>query len=411
MSTVAEKFLRYVQIDTQSDRHSTTSPSTEKQLDLLQLLVQELHKLQLEDISLSEYGYVMASLPANIPDQHIPAIGLIAHVDTSPDFTATHVNPKIVPSYQGNDIPLDEAGKIVLSPHEFPDLLKYVGQTLITTDGTTLLGADDKAGVAEIMTVLEYLVQHPEFPHGPIRVAFTPDEEIGQGADHFDVPAFQADFAYTIDGGELGELNYESFNAAQAAITVRGRSVHPGSAKDTMINALMVAIELTQMLPERERPEFTENYEGFFHLFEFAGDVEKAKMVYIIRDHDREKFAAKIERMERCAATLNAHYGADTVSIDVKEQYFNMKEMLLAEMHIVDTAEKAMRALQIEPIIVPIRGGTDGSRLSYMGLPTPNLFTGGHNFHGNFEFICVESMEKAVAVILKIIEMYASPTP
>jgi len=408
MSNVAEKFLTYVKIDTQSDRYSETTPTTAKQLNLSNLLIQDLKTLGLENISLSKYGYVMASLPGNIPDFKGPTIGFIAHVDTSPDFTAENVNPKIVKNYDGGDIPLDTAGEIILSPSEFPELKKYTGKTLITTDGTTLLGADDKAGVAEIMTAIEYLVQHPEIPHGPIRVAFTPDEEVGKGADHFDVEAFNADFAYTVDGGEIGDLNYENFNAAGAAITITGRSVHPGEAKNKMLNAITIGMELDKLLPDRERPEHTENYEGFFHLFEFEGGVDRSRMVYIIRDHDQEKFQARIDLLERAVCTLNARYGTGTVELKIKEQYFNMKDKLLPQMHIVDTAKEAMLSLGIEPLIIPIRGGTDGSRLSYMGLLTPNLFTGGHNYHGNYEYICLESMESAVQVILKIIELYAT---
>lgn len=408
MSNVAEKFLTYVKIDTQSDRHSNTTPSTKKQLNLSKLLVKELKALKLENVTISEYGYVMATLPANIPNFKGPAIGFIAHVDTSPDFTGNNVNPKFVKNYDGGDIPLDDNGEIILSPNEFPELANYKGKTLITTDGSTLLGADDKAGVAEIMTAIEYLAQHPEIPHGPIRIGFTPDEEVGQGADHFDVAAFNADFAYTIDGGEIGDLNFENFNAAEAEVIIHGRSVHPGSAKNKMVNAIIVAMELAHMLPERERPEHTEDYEGFFHIYEFEGSVEQARMVCIVRDHDLQKFNARIEMLERSASTLNARYGAGTVVLKIKEQYFNMKEKLLPQMHIVNTAKEAMQSLGITPLIIPIRGGTDGSRLSYMGLLTPNIFTGGHNFHGNYEYICLESMESAVQVILKIIETYAS---
>ena len=408
MNSVVNRFLDYVKIDTQSDRHSSTTPTTQKQLNLSSQLVKELKALKLENVTLTEYGYVMASLPANIVDFKGPAIGFIAHVDTSPDYTAKNVKPRIVNDYQGGDIPLNDAGTILLSPNEFPELNSYIGQTLITTDGTTLLGADDKAGVAEIMTAVEQLVQNPQIPHGPIRVAFTPDEEVGKGADHFDVHEFDADFAYTVDGGMIGDLNYESFNASQATVLIQGRSVHPGEAKGKMTNAIMVAIEFAQMLPEQERPEFTEGYEGFYHLFSFSGNVEQAEMVYIIRDHDFEKQKNKLELIERSAATLNNRYGSGTVIVEIKNQYANMKEVLSSQMHIVDTAKAAMQELDITPLITPIRGGTDGSRLSFMGLPTPNIFTGGHNFHGNYEYISVESMQKAVDVILKIIEIYAN---
>jgi len=408
MQSVLDRFLRYIQIDTQSDPHSSTSPSTEKQLDLARLLVTELNQLGLENVRLDTHGFVTATLPANI--QHpAPSIGLIAHMDTSPAFPGTHVRPQTIKTYDGGDIPLGNDSGLVLSPRQFPELGGVVGQTLITTDGTTLLGADDKAGIAEVMSAVETLVNHPEMAHGAVKVAFTPDEETGGGAHLFDVKTFSADFAYTLDGGQLGEINCENFNAASAKLDIQGRSVHPGKAKNKMINALQVAIELHNQLPAAERPEKTDDYEGFFHLDEMAGNVEKAHLEYLLRDHDRPHFEARKKLLQDAAAALNQVYGAGTVRLQIKDSYFNMKDRLQPVMHIVETAAEAMRLLEIEPKMVPIRGGTDGAQFTYMGLPCPNLFTGGENFHGPYEYVCVEQMEQAVKVVLKVIELYAAP--
>jgi len=406
MEKVTDKFLRYVKIDTKSDDNSNTFPSTKKQFDLANLLVKELQEIGLTDASVDEKGYVMATLPSNI-DKDIPTIGFIAHMDTSPDMSGENVKPKLVENYYGNDIVLNEEKNIVLSPNDFPDLKDYIGKTLITTDGTTLLGADDKAGVAEIMTAVEYLVNNPSIKHGTIKVAFTPDEEVGQGADYFDVEKFGADYAYTIDGGAIGELEYENFNAAGAKITIQGRNVHPGSAKNKMINSMEIAMELDAMLPENQKPQYTENYEGFFHLIGIKGEVEETTIQYIIRDHNRNKFEQKKELIKKAVEFLNIKYGENTIVLELKDQYYNMKEKIEPVMHIVDIANRAMNEVGVTPKVKPIRGGTDGARLSYMGLPCPNIFTGGHNFHGKYEYICVESMEKAVEVILKIAELYA----
>lgn len=406
MTSVVERFLRYVKIDTQSDPHSKDSPSTPGQLDLARLLVSELEQLGLQEVELDTNGFVTAKLPANTGIE-TPVLGLIAHMDTSPDCSGANVNPRIVDNYDGKDILLNPELNLVLSPDEFPELLQYLGQTLITTDGATLLGADDKAGIAEIMAALEILAANPSLPHGTLRVAFTPDEEIGHGAGLFDVKKFGADVAYTLDGGQIGEFNYESFNAAAARITVHGRSVHPGTAKGKMINALQVAIAFNNRLPEYERPEFTEGYEGFFHLTNLAGNVEEASLSYIIRDHDREKFEARKALIAKVAADLNGIYGPETVTVELADQYFNMREVLEPMKRVTGAAIIAMRAVGIEPQIIPIRGGTDGARFCYMGLPTPNIFAGGLNFHGRYEYIPVPSMEKAVEVVLKIVEMYA----
>jgi tripeptide aminopeptidase len=338
--------------------------------------------------------------------KHAPSIGFLAHMDTSPDMSGANVNPQFIENYDGGDIWLDKAGQVVLSPLAFPDLKKYTGQTLITTDGATLLGADDKAGIAEIMSVVEYLVQHPEIKHGDICIGFTPDEEVGRGVAHFDVSKFGAEFAYTIDGGEAGEAAYETFNAAHASVTIHGRSVHPGAAKHKMVNAARVAMEFDAMLPVNERPEYTEGYEGFYHLTRIQGNVEEATLEYIIRDHDREKFEAKKAFMERAVAFLNARYDG-RLSLEMSDTYYNLREKIEPVIHIVESAQQAIRAAGLTPILAPVRGGTDGSQLSYKGLPTPNLFTGGHNAHGKYEYIPVQSMEKAVEVILKIIEIYA----
>lgn len=406
LSKVVDKFLRYIKIDTKSEFDSADFPSTKSQFNLAKLLVEELKALGLDDASVDENCYVMATLPANI-NKEVPTIGFIAHMDTSPDMSGENVNPQIIQDYNGKDIVLNKKNNVILSPKDFPELNTYIGKTLITTDGTTLLGADDKAGIAEIMTVIEYLVQNPHMEHGAIKVAFTPDEEVGRGADYFNVDKFGADFAYTVDGGELGELEYENFNAAGVKLTIYGRNVHPGASKNKMINSMEIAMELNSLLPENQKPEYTEGYEGFFHLTSISGDVEKTNMGYIIRDHFKDKFEEKKALMENAVHFLNSKYGENTIQLEIKDQYYNMKEKIEPVMHIVDTAKSAMEELGITPKIKPIRGGTDGSRLSYMGLPCPNLFTGGHNFHGKYEFICTESMESAVKVILKIIELYS----
>lgn len=405
MVNVTERFLRYVKFDTQSTEEDTV-PTTLGQIILAEVLVKELKKMDLEDVSLDENGYVMANLPANT-DKVIPALGFIAHLDTSPDMSGKGVNPQIIEDYDGGDIILNKEKKILLSPKEFPELQNYIGKTLITTDGTTLLGADDKAGIAEILTAIDYLNNHREIPHGKICIAFTPNEEVGRGADHFNIERFGADFAYTIDGGPIGELEYENFNAAGAKVSVQGRNIHPGSAKGKMINALLLAQEYINQLPKDETPAETEGYEGFYHLTNIQGEVEEAVLRYIIRDFDLASFEKRKELMRQIAGRLNEKYGKDIFTVEIKDQYFNMKEKIEPVKQIVDTASKAMEAVGIIPDIRPIRGGTDGARLSYMGLPTPNIFTGGHNFHGKYEFIPTFAMEKAVEVILKIIEMYA----
>jgi tripeptide aminopeptidase len=406
MSTVVERFIRYVKIDTESARGSDTFPSTLKQIDLAKLLRDELIEMGLVNVSLDEYGYVMGTLPANI-DKKVPVVGFLAHMDTSPDMSGKNVNPQFIDEYDGKVIVLNKEKNILLSPDQFPDLKKYIGKTLITTDGTTLLGADDKAGIAQIMSAMAYLVGHPEITHGTIRVGFTPDEEVGQGVDFFDVQKFGADFAYTLDGGEVGELQYENFNAAGATLTIHGRNVHPGKAKDKMLNAILVGMEFNDLLAVNERPEFTDKYEGFIHIFQFNGTVEDATVVYIIRDHDRTKFEAKKVAMEKAADFINSKYGANTVELKLDDQYFNMKEMVEPHPEIMAVAQKALDELGIKTIYEPIRGGTDGSRLSYMGLPTPNLFTGGHYAHGKYEFIPVFALEKGVDVIVKIAELLA----
>lgn len=406
MERLVERFIKYVKIDTKADPHSPSCPSTEKQFNLAKELIKELEELGLKDVSVDENGYVMATLPSNI-DKEVPKIGFIAHMDTSPDMTAENVNPQIVKGYDGGDIVLNKEKNIVLSPKHFPKLRNYIGEDLITTDGTTLLGADDKAGVAEIMTAIEYIVNNPDIKHGDIKVGFTPDEEIGRGADKFDVKKFDADLAYTVDGGEIGELEYENFNAAYAKIKVNGRNVHPGSAKNKMINSILIAMEFNSMLPPNQVPEHTEGYEGFYHLHNISGDIEGTTIEYIIRDHDKEKFEEKKQRIERMVEYLNSSIGEGTIELEMKDQYYNMKEQIKPVMHIVETAKEAMEEVGVKPIIKAIRGGTDGARLSYMGLPCPNIFTGGHNFHGKFEYIPIGSMKKSVEVILKIVELYA----
>ena len=405
MSKVLKRFLEYVKIETTSDANSDTSPSTEGQLEFARKLVEELKDLGLEDVSLDDKGYVMATLPSNI-DKKVPTIGFIAHMDTSPDMSGKDVKPKIVENYDGKDIVLNEEKNIILSVSEFPELKNYIGHTIITTDGTTLLGADNKAGIAEIITAVEYLIENPQLPHGTVKIAFTPDEEIGRGADHFDVEKFNADFAYTVDGGPIGDLNYENFNAASANISIQGTNIHPGTAKNLMVNSMQVAIELHNMLPVNERPEFTEGYEGFYHLVGFNGNVEKTEIYYIIRDHDMQKFNKKKETLEKIVEFLNYKYG-NIITLDIKDTYYNMKEIIKDRMEIIELAKRAMEEVGVKPLISPIRGGTDGARLSYMGLSCPNIFTGGHNFHGRYEYISLSSMEKAVEVILKIIDLNA----
>lgn len=406
MMTVVERFLNYVTYDTQSNPESLTTPSTDSQLAFGDVLITELHELGLTDISKDENGYIYATLPANC-ESEAPVIAFISHMDTSPDFSGNGVNPQLI-DYQGGDIILNKEKNIVLSPTDFPSLHQYIGQTLITTDGTTLLGADDKAGIAEIMTAIQTLVHNPTIKHGTIKVAFTPDEEIGRGADLFQVEAFGADFAYTIDGGVLGELQYESFNAAGAKIKVHGKSVHPGDAKNKMINAGLIATEIASMFPRLETPQHTEGYEGFYHLTDIQGHCEEASLQFIIRDFDTERFQMRKQFVEEIVKEFNQKYPSHTVELDMRDQYYNMKLKIEDKMHIVDLAKKALLEVGVEPHIVPVRGGTDGSKLSFMGLPTPNLFTGGHNFHGKFEYIPVPSMEKAVATIVKIAELAAN---
>ncbi|NLW39489.1 MAG: peptidase T [Tissierellia bacterium] len=403
MSALVDRFLRYVKIDTASDDKSDTVPSTKAQLEFAKILGKELEELGLSDVSVDENGYVMATLPSNI-DKEVPTIGFIAHMDTIPDMPGKDVKPKIIENYDGKDILLNEEKNIVLSVEEFPDIKNYIGETIITTDGTTLLGADNKAGIAEIITAVEYLIENPHIPHGTIKIAFTPDEEIGRGADHFDVEKFDADFAYTMDGGPLGEINYENFNAASAKITIRGTNIHPGTAKDMMVNSILVGMELNSMLPVNERPEYTEGYEGFYHITRFKGTVEVTEIEYIIRDHDKDKFNKKKEALEDVVGFLNRRYG-NIIALEIEDSYYNMKEKIEPKFEIIELAKKAMEELGIEPKIVPIRGGTDGAMLSYKGLLCPNIFAGGHNYHGKYEYIPVMAMEKAVEVILKIIEL------
>ncbi|CUN97018.1 peptidase T [Clostridium disporicum] len=404
MKKVDERFLEYVKVDTKSDTTTGTTPSTKGQLVLADILAKELKEMGLNDVTISEYGYVYATLEKNC-NKEIPTIGFIAHMDTAPDYSGKDVNPQIVKNYDGGDIKLNE--DTILSPKFSPELKNYIGKTLITTDGNTLLGADDKAGIAEIMTAVEYLINHPEIEHGDIKIGFTPDEEIGEGADHFDVKYFGADFAYTIDGGAIGELEYENFNAAGVKVTIKGVNVHPGYAKNKMVNSITIANEFASMLPVDEVPEKTSGYEGFYHLIELNGTVENTSMQYIIRDFFNDTFVKRQERLKEIEKDLNQKYGEGTVTVDIKEQYRNMKEMVEPVIHIVDNAKRAMEEAEVTPEIRPIRGGTDGSRLSYMGLPTPNMFTGGENFHGKYEYIAIESMEKAVEVIVNIVKNYA----
>ena len=405
MEKLLNRFLRYVSVDTQSNEESDTQPSAAKEWDLLKMLRDELAALDI-DVTLDDYGYVMASIPSNI-NKEVPAVGFIAHVDTAPDASGANVKPQIIEKYDGSAIPLKGVPGLELKPSEFPEMLHYIGQTLITTDGTTLLGADDKAGVAEIMNAVQYIVEHPEFKHGPIRIGFTPDEEIGRGVVKFDVKRFGADYAYTMDGGEIGELEFENFNAASAKIHIQGCNVHPGYAKGKMRNAILIGQELNGMLPVMARPEYTEGYEGFFHLISFKGTVEEADFAYIIRDHNREKFEARKEMMSKVADFINTKYGEGTVKLDLKDQYYNMREQVEPHYHIIDKAVKAMEMAGVKAKIQPIRGGTDGANLSFKGLPCPNIFAGGLNFHGKMEFVPLESMEKASEVILNIIGLFA----
>lgn len=400
-----ERLITYAKVDTQSNENSETCPSTPGQLTLANMLVEELKQIGMEDVTIDENGYVMATLPANTEKQ-VPTIGFLAHVDTATDFTGKNVNPQIVEQYDGKDIVLNEALGVVLSPKEFPELAGYKGQTLITTDGTTLLGADNKAGIAEIITAMEYLISHPEIKHGKIRVAFTPDEEIGRGPHKFDVAAFNASFAYTVDGGPLGELQYESFNAAAAKITCKGTNVHPGTAKGKMVNAAKIAMKFNAGLPEAEAPEYTEGYEGFYHLLMINGDVSETKLHYIIRDFDKDRFNERKAAVEKVADELRAQYGKDSIIVDMNDQYYNMREKIEPVKEIVDIAYQAMKNLDIEPVVKPIRGGTDGSQLSYMGLPCPNIFTGGENFHGKYEYISADHMVKAVNVVVEIAKLF-----
>ncbi len=406
MQHIIDRFFSYVTIDTQSDPNSETTPSTEKQWKLARLLVEELERIGMSEVTIDDNGYVMATLAANI-DEQVPVIGFIAHYDTSPDFSAENVNPRIIENYDGKDIVLNGENNIVLSPDYFDDLELYKGQTLVVTDGTTLLGADDKAGITEIVTAMEYLVGHPEIKHGKIRVGFTPDEEIGRGAHKFNVEQFGAEWAYTMDGSQVGELEYENFNAAHAVVRTSGKSVHPGYAKDKMINAIGILNEFARQLPDKEVPEHTSDREGFYHIYKMKGEIENAELELIIRDHDQKAFEDRKQFLKDLASKLNSKYPS-SLEIVIKDQYYNMREKLEPVYHVVDIAKKAMESLNIVPIIKPIRGGTDGSQLSYMGLPCPNIFAGGHNFHGKYEYIPVESMQKAVDVIVKICELTAA---
>ena len=406
MENILDRFLRYVAVDTQSDPESETQPSAAKELNLLKMLKDELTAMGVE-ATLDEYGYVMARIPSNCPDKEIPAIGFIAHADTAPDASGADIKPQIIENYDGGEIPLKGVPGLSLKPSEFPELEQYKGMTLVTTDGTTLLGADDKAGIAEIMTAVQYIVEHPEFKHGDIMIGFTPDEEIGRGVVKFDVEKFGARYAYTLDGGAVGELEYENFNAAGATVTIQGRNVHPGTAKGKMKNAILIGMELNALLPVEQRPEYTEGYEGFFHLISFKGEVETATFSYIIRDHDMGLYEQKKAYMLKCVDFINEKYGEGTATVEIKHQYYNMRKEVEPHYHIVEKAVKAMEMEGIAPRIQPIRGGTDGANLSFMGLPCPNIFAGGHNFHGKMEYVPIESMEKASKVILNIISLYA----
>ncbi len=405
MEKILDRFLRYVAVDTQSDPESESQPSSARQLDLLKMLRDELKAMGVE-AELDEYGYVMASIPSNC-GKDVPAVGFIAHVDTAPDASGKDIRPQIVKDYDGKDILLNAESGLSLKTDEFPELLEYKGQTIITTDGTTLLGADDKAGVAEIMNAVQYIVEHPDFRHGEIKIGFTPDEEIGRGVVKFDVKKFGAKYAYTMDGGRIGELEYENFNAASATVHIQGRNIHPGYAKGKMLNAILIGMELNALLPVEQRPEYTSDYEGFFHIISFSGTVEEATFSYIIRDHDMSLYEKKKETMQKCVDFINGKYGEGTATLTIRHQYYNMRKEVEPHYHIVEKAVKAMEMEGITPHIQPIRGGTDGANLSFMGLPCPNIFAGGHNFHGKMEFVPLESMEKASKVILNIIGLFA----
>ncbi|MCQ2227546.1 MAG: peptidase T [Bacteroidales bacterium] len=404
MEKILDRFLGYVQVDTQSDENTELSPSTLQQMFFAQSLADELRKIGLSDVSVSDYGYVTATLPAN-DDTPRPTVGFIAHMDTSPDMSGKNVKPQIVTNYDGGEIVLNKALNISMSPTDFPEMLHYIGQDLITTDGTTLLGADDKAGIAAIVTAMEYMLANPQIKHGKIRIAFTPDEEIGQGADHFDVAAFGADFAYTIDGGEVGELEFETFNAAAAVVKCHGRNVHPGAAYKKMRNSMRIASTFINMIPRHDTPEHSRDYEGFYHLTDMNGSVELTELHYIIRDFNRDRFEMRKDEMLHNVHRLNAEYGEGTIEIEMHDQYYNMREKIEPVMHIVELAKQAMVDCNIEPKVLPVRGGTDGARLSFMGLPTPNIFAGGLNFHGKYEFLPIESLKKAMNVIVRIAEL------
>lgn len=404
MEKILDRFLRYVAVDTQSDPQSESQPSAEKELSLLKMLRDELLEMGVE-AQLDEFGYVMGRIPSNCSED-IPAVGFIAHVDTAPDASGKDIKPQIIRDYDGGDIPLRGVEGLALSPSDFPEMLSYKGQTIITTDGTTLLGADDKAGVAEIMDAVQYIVEHPEFKHGDICIGFTPDEEIGRGVVKFDVKKFGARYAYTMDGGAVGELEYENFNAASACVRIQGRNLHPGYAKGKMLNAILIGMELNSLLPVEQRPEYTEGYEGFYHIIGFEGSVEKAEFSYIIRDHDIDLYEQRKKFIQKCVDFINEKYGEGTATVEIKHQYYNMRKEVEPHYHIVEKAKKAMEMEGIVPLIKPIRGGTDGANLSFMGLPCPNIFAGGHNFHGKLEFVPLESMEKASKVILNIVSLY-----
>ena len=404
---IIDRFVRYVTVDTESDPNSQTTPSSKNQWDLANALAQELKDIGMSEVHIDAHAYIMATLPSNV-DHQVPTIGFISHFDTSPDFTGANVKPRVIENYDGKDIVLNKEQNIVLSPKDFDDLLLYVGNTLIVTDGTTLLGADDKAGITEIISAMEYLINHPEIKHGTIKVGFTPDEEIGRGAHKFDVAKFGADWAYTMDGSQIGELEFENFNAAGATVTINGKMVHPGYAKGKMVNSMYLAQQFIQALPAEETPEKTEGRDGFYHLHHFGGDVEQTQLHYIIRDHDRDRFEERKALMHQIAEDINKDLGIERVAVEIKDQYFNMREKIEPMMHIVDLAQEAMEKAGITPIIKPIRGGTDGSQLSFMGLPCPNIFAGGHNFHGRFEYVPVESMIKATEVIVNIVTLAAT---